>query len=179
MISLSEQEIVDCSEENDSCTGGLPHKVFQYVQDNNINYTKDYPFDESRNSSCRKKSKLDRYSGSSIKSYYNIPKGLLNLLKNLVEGPVAVISYSSHEFRNYAGGIFGGEGCRWRYKPNHASVLIGYDLKGPNRYLYFKNGWGTDWGELGYYKVKVDSLHPDNKSHCLIAAQDYNSIPNL
>jgi hypothetical protein len=178
MIELSEQEIVDCSRENNGCVGGLPHKVFQYIQKNDISFMKDYRFDQSRDKICRKKS-LPRFDGSKVKSYTNLPVGLINLLKNLTTGPISVISYSSYPFRNYAGGIFRGEGCWRKYKANHASVLIGYNLKGPVRYLYFKNGWGTDWGELGYYKVKVESLSPSDKSHCLIAAHNFNSIPIL
>lgn len=178
MVELSEQEIVDCSRENNGCVGGLPHKVFDYIRRNDINYMRDYPFDESRSKICRKKVG-SRFDGSKVKSFTNLPLGLINLLKNLSTGPIAVISYSSYYFKNYAGGIFAGEGCRYKYKANHASVLIGYNLRGPNRYLYFKNGWGTDWGELGFYKVRIDSLSPLNQSHCLIAAHNYNSIPLL
>jgi C1A family cysteine protease len=177
-ISLSEQEIVDCSKTNDGCVGGLPQKVFDYIQTENINYTHDYPFDGKKDSICRKK-KINEFDGSIVKSYTNLPLGVLALLKNLVTGPIAVISYASKPFRNYAGGIYNGEGCKWKYKANHSSTLIGYNLRRPDRYLYFKNGWGTDWGELGYYKVRIDSLSKYDKSHCLIAAQRYNSIPLL
>ena len=177
-ITLSEQEIVDCSSANNGCIGGLPHKVFTYIKDQDINFMNDYPYDALRDASCRKK-RMNQFDGAQVVSYTNLPLGILSLLKNLTSGPIAVISYSSYAFRNYAGGIFGGEGCRWKYKANHASVLIGYNLRRPSRYLYFKNGWGTDWGELGYYKVRIDSLHKHNKSHCLIAAHNYNSIPIL
>ena len=174
-IELSEQEVVDCSIDNKGCVGGLPHLVYEYIRYKNISFMRDYPFDQSTESVCRKKD--EGFNGKNIYAYTNLDPGIANLVKAVTLGPVAVISYASFEFKQYGGGIYKGQGCEGQEEPNHASLLVGYNLKGDNKYLYFKNGSGTDWGEDGYYKVEIKSLSDSDKGHCLIAATDLNSIP--
>jgi hypothetical protein len=178
-ISLSEQEVVDCSDENKGCVGGLPHLVFNYIRGNDISYTRDYPYDQSRNSPCRVDYYNAKFQGYKVKGYMNIQKGILNLIKALSKGPIATVSYASVVFKQYRGGLYKGEGCSKKNKPNHSSLLVGYNLTGKNRYLIFKNGWGSDWGDDGYYYVKIDSLSSRNKGHCMIAGTRFNSLPRL
>ena len=178
-VSLSEQEIVDCSSRNNKCVGGLPHLVFEYIRTKNISFTSDYRFDRRRYSSCRRRSSTPKFSGSNIRGYTNLRKGILNLIKALSDGPVATISYASFPFKHYRGGIYRGQGCYGKSRPNHSSVLIGYKLTGGQKYLYFKNGWGSHWGDNGYYKVQLGEINNRSKGHCMIAATSYNSIPRM
>lgn len=178
-ISLAEQEIVDCSRENSRCRGGLPHKVFEYIRDKDISFTKDYPYDQERESDCRRNYSTPKYFGAQIKGYRNLKKGILSLIKALSKGPVATISYASRIFKDYKKGLYRGQGCKHKTKPNHSSVLIGYNLQGDQKYLIFKNGWGDDWGEEGIYKIQISNLSNRNLGHCMIAATNYNSQPNL
>jgi C1A family cysteine protease len=176
-VNLSEQEIVDCSYENKGCTGGLPHYVYRYVINSGISFTKHYPYIRSEGYYCKRRNYTHKFQNRKFVSYTNLPEGVLPLIKTLTKGPIAVISYASFRFKQYAGGIYNGQGCYGKKKPNHASLLIGYSLTGRTMYLHFKNGWGTDFGERGYYKVKLESLHPSYKAHCLIGSRRYNSIP--
>ena len=178
-VSLAEQEIVDCSRQNNGCTGGLPHLVFNYIRSNDISYTKNYNYDERRNAPCRLKLFKEKFPGYHVKGFINIRKGVLSLIKALSKGPVATISYASREFKQYGGGLYRGQGCQKRNKPNHSSLLIGYNLTGKRKYLIFKNGWGTDWGNQGYYTVELGDLRSSNLGHCMIAATIYNSLPKL
>ena len=179
IVSLSEQEIVDCSFENDGCTGGLPHLVFNYIRSNDISYTRDYPYDEKTDSICRTQYNSAKFQGYKVKGYVNLRKGILNLIKAVSKGPIATISYASPFFKQYRGGLYQGQGCDKENKPNHSSLLIGYNLTGKRKYLIFKNGWGTDWGNDGIYTVEIGRLSSRNKGHCMIAATKFNSLPRL
>lgn len=178
-VSLSEQEIVDCSRENNRCIGGLPHLTFDYIRRRGISFETHYPYDRKRHSSCRRDSSTAKFSGSNLRGYTNLRKGMLNLIKALSDGPVATISYASFPFKHYRKGIYRGQGCYGQSRPNHSSVLIGYKLTGKKKYLLFKNGWGTKWGLKGYYKVELGLMTNRSEGHCMIAKTKYNSIPRV
>lgn len=36
---------------------------------------------------------------------------------------------------------------------NHAALIVGYDVEGPEKYYIVQNSWGKHWGENGYVKV--------------------------
>ena len=175
-VQLSEQEIVDCSTRNKACIGGLPHLVYEDIKYGGISYTKDYPYDGRRGNRCRRKSHTPKFPGSHVSSYTNFPKGILQIIKALSKGPVAVISYASFPFKQYRGGIYRGQGCFRRNRPNHSSVLVAYNLVS-NKHFVFKNGWGRRWGIRGFYKVQIRSLDSWDHGHCMIGATRYNSVP--
>ncbi|KAF5895650.1 cathepsin L1-like, partial [Clarias magur] len=53
LVSLSEQQLVDCSKENFGCNGGWPYKAFKYISKNKGIDTEDsYPY-EGRDWYCR------------------------------------------------------------------------------------------------------------------------------
>ena len=178
-INLAEQEIVDCSKRNEGCTGGLPHLVYRYIRNYGISFTKDYPYDERKEAHCRRLYNTAKYEGYHIKGYINLRKGILNLIKAVSRGPLATISRASMHFKQYKGGFYQGQGCSMEDKPNHSSVLIGYNLIGDKKYLLFKNGWGSDWGDSGFYKMEIGELDNSNHGHCLIAATRFNSQPRI
>lgn len=49
---LSEQEIMDCSQENYSCKGGQPSAAMDYVVSNYLSLEQDYPYVMRKNSQC-------------------------------------------------------------------------------------------------------------------------------
>lgn len=59
-IQLSEQEILDCSKENEGCKGGQPAAAFDYVIDNSLAFEKDYPYKGQTGSKCLAKTNNNR-----------------------------------------------------------------------------------------------------------------------
>lgn len=53
-LSLSEQEILDCSTEDSDCVGGQPSTVMQYIVKNGIASTQAYPY-EAKKGTCRRR----------------------------------------------------------------------------------------------------------------------------
>ena len=89
-ISLSLQEILDCSKNNVACRGGQPAIVFDYVMKYGISFTEFYKYEAKKNS-CRadlsvNTQKIKRYDYS------------LNSLDNFTH---RILQYNSYNLRNY------------------------------------------------------------------------------
>ncbi|KAK4351929.1 hypothetical protein RND71_027447 [Anisodus tanguticus] len=107
LVSLSEQELIDCDRSyNDGCGGGLMDYAYEFVIKNGGSDTeKDYPFKE-REGTCNK-NKLERHVVT-IDGYTDIPQyDEDKLLKAVATQPVSVgICGSERGFQSYSKGIF-------------------------------------------------------------------------
>ena len=56
-VSLSEQEILDCSKEDEDCVGGQPSTSLQYIVSNGISYESAYPYTAVKGT-CRSRKRL-------------------------------------------------------------------------------------------------------------------------
>lgn len=116
-----------------------------------------------------------RYSG--LRSYKIIAANILAVLQALEKGPIVVGMHVSNELKFYHTGIFNGDGCKSDSIPNHAATALGYDLNANPPYIVFKNSWGTDWGENGYFKVAIGEISPTSKGICLIGGTNFGISP--
>ncbi|XP_061350704.1 zingipain-2 [Gastrolobium bilobum] len=148
LVSLSEQELVDCDRTyNSGCDGGLMTYAYQFVIDNNgIDTEEDYPY-QGRDSSCDK-NKLRRHVVT-IDGYTDVPpSNEKKLLKAVASQPVSVgICGSDRAFQLYSKGIFTGP-CSTSL--DHAVLIVGYGSENGVDYWIVKNSWGSSWGMNGY-----------------------------
>lgn len=106
LVSLSEQNLVDCSwdQGNLGCGGGLMDQAFQYIQNNGGIDTEDsYPY-EAINTTCR--FSADNI-GATVTGYVDVTSGDENALQQAVGtiGPISVIIDASNpSFQNYKNG---------------------------------------------------------------------------
>ena len=151
-ISLSEQQLIDCDENNLKCEGGNMRKAFLYLQENGLMKSEDYPFINGEGE-C----KYDENKAViKVKEFNFVPKDEEEMKKALFKyGPLAgAINGIMMAF--YEKGV---------YEPwfsslcpdniNHAVVIVGYGIdKETNKQFWrVKNSWGSQWGEDGYFRI--------------------------
>jgi len=150
LVSLSEQQLVDCSTGNYGCNGGWSTVAFQYVITNKgITGESDYPY-KAKGGSCAASGKPIRATFSSYKS---VTRNSDSSLETAVSScPVAVfIEADKSSFQFYSGGIFSDPNCGTN--TDHVVTLVGYNVQGSAQYWILKNSWGTGWGTSGYMYI--------------------------
>jgi cathepsin F len=165
LISLSEQQLVDCDHECDSsepdvcdsgCNGGLMTTAYQYaLKAGGLQREEDYPY-TGIDGSC----KFDNTKVAAMVANFSTvsideDQIAANLVKN---GPLAV-GINAAFMQTYVGGVSCPYVCN-KQNLDHGVLLVGYGAAGyaPGRlknkpFWIIKNSWGPDWGEDGYYKL--------------------------
>lgn len=155
LIPLSQQNLVDCSQTNMGCSGGLMANAWtDMARKGGIESLKSYPYWAVQGRCQFKKSK----SVFTSSKYVILEEGNEELLKKTVAvyGPVAaLINASSKMFNSYSGGIYNQRFCDHRYQSlDHAVLVVGYGTdKVGGDFWIVKNSWGEDWGEKGYFRM--------------------------
>ncbi|KAH3868045.1 procathepsin L-like [Dreissena polymorpha] len=156
LVSLSEQNIVDCSSNNKyhnkGCTGGTMNKAFNYVIDNGgVDTEESYPY-EAEVSECRYKTEG---RGATVRSYHVITRGSeLELQRAVaVKGPVSIgIDVHDMHFRYYRTGVYQSGFCSSTHL-NHGVLVVGFGTNEGDDFWIVKNSWGSSWGDDGYIKM--------------------------
>ncbi|ANQ08334.1 Vivapain-2 [Plasmodium coatneyi] len=160
LISLSEQEMVDCSFQNNGCDGGFIPRAFEdMIEMGGLCKEKEYPYVDLIPELCY----IDRCQKKyKVTTYVEVPQvRFKEAIKFL--GPISVSIHANDDFAYYDGGLFDGS-CG--IAANHAVVLVGYGMEEmydamsrayEKRYYYWlRNSWGEKWGEKGYMKIQTD-----------------------
>ncbi|XP_008796470.2 oryzain alpha chain-like [Phoenix dactylifera] len=152
LISLSEQELVDCDTYyNQGCNGGLMDYAFEFIINNGgIDTEEDYPY-TGQDDTC------DQYRKNAhvvtIDSYEDVPiNDEQSLQKAVANQPVSVaIEAGGRAFQLYQSGIFTGY-CGTEL--DHGVTAVGYGSENGQGYWIVKNSWGSEWGESGYIRME-------------------------
>lgn len=154
LISLSEQNLVDCSwsEGNQGCNGGWPEDAFNYVKKSGIDTEDSYPY-EAVDGRCRYQS---LYNAAQVTGYVEITHFDEDELLEAVAtvGPVSVAIDASHRsFQYYKSDIYVEPDCSTT-RLSHAVLVVGYgETIDGQKYWLVKNSWSEDWGDKGYIKM--------------------------
>lgn len=165
LVSLSEQQLVDCDHECDpeeqnacdaGCNGGLMTSAYEYtLKAGGLQREEDYPY-TGREGTCKfDKSKI----AASVANFSVVSLDEDQIAANLVKNGPLSIGINAVFMQTYIGGV----SCPYICSKNlldHGVLLVGYGAAGysPIRfknkpYWIIKNSWGASWGEDGYYKI--------------------------
>ncbi|XP_019175196.1 PREDICTED: low-temperature-induced cysteine proteinase-like [Ipomoea nil] len=151
LISLSEQELVDCDTSyNKGCNGGLMDYAFEFIIKNGgIDTEQDYPY-TAKDGTCNQLKKSVK--AVSIDSYEDVPGNDEKALqKAAANQPISVaIEAAGMAFQFYESGVFTGM-CGTNL--DHGVTVVGYGTENGLDYWIVKNSWGSHWGEKGYVRM--------------------------
>ncbi|KAL8532134.1 hypothetical protein ACS0TY_008664 [Phlomoides rotata] len=144
LISLSEQELVDCdTSEDEGCSGGLMDNAFEFIIGNKgLTTESNYPY-EGTDGTCN--TKKESSDAAKITGYEDVPSNSESgLMKVVANQPVSVaIDASGSDFQFYSSGVFTGE-CGTDL--DHGVTAVGYGATSDGtKYWLVKNSWGSSW----------------------------------
>jgi len=157
LVSLSEQELVDCDGRDAGCNGGLPENAYKTLLEiGGLESEEDYGYDgEDEKCKFNRTRVVARVSGG-VEISTNETKMAQWLTKN---GPISV-GLNANAMQFYMGGV----SHPWKFlcSPegiDHGVLIVGlgtHDYPLFHRKMPFwtiKNSWGPGWGEQGYYRL--------------------------
>lgn len=166
LISLSEQQLVDCSSSygNHGCNGGLMDGAFHYAMENGMCSESDYEY-TAVGGTCKECSPEVKISGCVDVTHNNE----IDLKTAVSIGPVSVaIEADTKAFQLYTSGVLTGDACGTNL--DHGVLVVGYGTDDNIPFWLVKNSWGESWGEAGYIKIGRSESTSD-KGVCGIAMQ--------
>jgi len=149
LVSLSEQQLVDCStaQGNSGCNGGLMDYAFQYIIDNKgITTEANYPY-TAMDGTCDKTKAAQ--VAATITSYKDVTTNSEDaLVAAIAQQPVSVaVEADQASFQFYSSGVMTAA-CGTQL--DHGVLAVGYGTMNGQDYYKVKNSWGADWGMSGY-----------------------------
>ncbi|XP_051149161.1 vignain-like [Andrographis paniculata] len=169
LISLSEQELVDCDNDNHGCHGGLMENAYRFIKkQGGITTEAGYPY-KAQDEFCDS-SKVKNMPAVKIDGYENVPKNNEEALtKAVANQPVSVaIDASGSDMQFYSEGVYTGGECGTEL--DHGVGVVGYGttVEG-TKYWIVRNSWGPEWGEEGYIRMQRGVSAPEGQ--CGIAME--------
>jgi len=151
LISMAEQQFVDCSKDNSGCNGGNSGRAISYAHTTAVATESSYSY-KATNGKCKSSFSAAIPRGG-VSGYKTVGTTASALKSALAHGPLSVsIEADQSSFQNYASGILK-SGCGTSH--DHAVLVVGYGTDNGQEYFRVKNSWGRSWGDSGYIRMST------------------------
>merc|ERR1711907_406330 len=148
LVSMSEQQFVDCSKQNSGCNGGLMEPALVWAKKQAIATEDSYSY-TARDGSC--KSSFTTAIPQGGVTGYKTASSASALTSALQSNPVSVaIEADQAVFQQYTSGTIT-SGCGSNL--DHGVLAVGVNSDGS---IKVKNSWGTSWGNAGYVNIATN-----------------------
>ena len=186
-IALSPQVIINC-DAGGTCDGGDPLSVYKFAKTHGIpeDSCQQYVAEDPKKFSCSAIQTCQNcqgpvpaagHSGANNcwaqlsfpkwkVSEYGIVYGASKMKAEIyARGPIGCGIFSTEGFWDYTGGIY----SEYRKDPqmNHEVSIVGWGVSNDGiEYWIGRNSWGTYWGEMGFFKIKMYSDNLGIEDNC-------------
>lgn len=162
LVSLSEQELVDCAGiryGSNGCNGGLMDGAFNFAIDKGLCAESSYSYTSGisqTGGTCKSCSAIVQ-----VDECFDVkPNDQLALKEAVSIRPVAIaIEADTRYFQSYSSGILTSTTCGTTL--DHGVLIVGYGEENGQKYWLVKNSWGTTWGDDGYVKIARNESEND------------------
>lgn len=165
---FSKQYMLDCGQNRGyglyGCDGGTLYDAFRFLTKYGVILSEDYPYTESANE-CP----LQLPVFFKLQRFENLKPSIERLAEGISKSPVVVGVEMTPSLRFYSSGIVDTK-APCGFFLNHAILAIGYDLDEPKPHFIFKNSYGDDWGDEGFFRMAMGV--PGTVGMCGVAHDD-------
>jgi len=150
LVSVSEQQLVDCDKVDSGCSGGLMDNAFKFYESSTIASEASYPY-KAKGGKCKSNYQVAIPQGG-VTGFTDVSSeaDLLDAVSTV--GPISVaIEADQSSFQMYSSGVLTGN-CGTSL--DHGVLAVGFGTLDGSDYWKVKNSWGGSWGQSGYILIE-------------------------
>lgn len=162
-VVLSPQDSVSCDSGNWGCQGGNRLNTWYYYQNTGVVTESCFPYSSGKGKveacikECKNGEEWKKYKVTGVKRI----AGVETIKEMLVTGGPIHTGFTVYEdFMQYKSGIY--QHTSGSSLGGHAVVIIGYGSENGINYWIIQNSWGPEWGEQGYFRIKMGEVGIDS-----------------
>jgi len=149
LVSMSEQQFVDCDTGSSGCNGGSMEQAFSWSKSTAVATESSYAY-TARDGSCKSSFSSAIPSGG-VTGYKRVSGSASGLTSALQQSPVSVaIEADQSVFQMYSSGVIT-SGCGTSL--DHGVLAVGVNSDGS---IKVKNSWGSSWGAKGFVNIATN-----------------------
>lgn len=153
LISLSEQQLVDCDKKGDhGCHGGFMENAYKWIEHHGGLCSEESYSYHAKQQHCNTTCK----SVVTLSGFQEVRSADEKALQEAVaQQPIAVaIEADQREFQFYHSGVFN-KPCGTQL--DHGVLVVGYGEDNGHKFWKVKNSWGPTWGENGFIRISREA----------------------